>query len=238
MPVVAGEQLVPAVARQRHGDVPARHPTDQVGGDLGDIGERLVPDVRELGDDLDRLGVADIDGRVVRPEVRRRPQPPRRLVEGAVGETDGEGANRTRRHAAASGPRWCSNRSRRRGTLPPGRRRPSWRPPRPTARPRAGRHLPVRRRSVGVGVPVPPRRRRTSSSVVRGARPWSATRGNVTSGRVAVCEHRARWCPAQGCSWSGGYAATAPRSSSAAKPGSVHRAFSSEPNANSEPTQP
>ena len=71
----------------------ARHPADQIGGDLGDIGEGLVPDVRELGDDLDRLGIADVDGRVVRSEVGGDRSRLGRLVEGAVGETDGECAH-------------------------------------------------------------------------------------------------------------------------------------------------
>ena len=49
MPVVAGEQLVPTVSRQRHGDLSARLPANQVGGDLGDVGEGFVPDVRVDG---------------------------------------------------------------------------------------------------------------------------------------------------------------------------------------------
>ena len=75
--VVSSKELVAAISGQRDGDVLARHPADQIGRDLGDVGEGLVPYVRQTGDDLERLGIAHMDRRVVRPEVRWQPPPPR-----------------------------------------------------------------------------------------------------------------------------------------------------------------
>ena len=48
--VVAAEELVASVARQRHGDVRARQAGEHRGGDLRRVGEGLVVDLRQAGD--------------------------------------------------------------------------------------------------------------------------------------------------------------------------------------------
>ena len=53
--VVAAEQLVASVSRQRHGGVGARQAGEHRGGDLRRVGEGLVVDVGEPGDDLQRV---------------------------------------------------------------------------------------------------------------------------------------------------------------------------------------
>ena len=94
MAVIAGEQLVPAVSGQRHGDLLTGDLAHQVGRDLGDVGERFVPDVRQPADHVDGLGVADLHCGVIGPEVPGHGGRLGRLVEGPVGEPDGEGADR------------------------------------------------------------------------------------------------------------------------------------------------
>ena len=94
VPVVAGEELVSPVARQRDGDRAPGHPAHEIGRDLRNVGKRLVPNVRELTDHLDGLPVADLDGGVVRTEVARHLGRLSRLVEGSIGESDGERADR------------------------------------------------------------------------------------------------------------------------------------------------
>ena len=181
MAVVAGEQLVSAVAGQRDGDLLARDPADQIGGDLGDIGEGLVPDVREPGDDLDRLGVADVDGRVVRPEVGGDRSRLGRLVEGAVGETDGEGAHRTPSECR------CIRATIVLESIPPERNAPTGTSATiraATASDNASSSWSIISVSVtvkGSRGPVPPRRRVTSSSVVSGSTPGAGDSGNVTT---------------------------------------------------------
>ena len=54
-PRIAAEQLVAAVARQRHGDVLARQLRHVVGRDRGGVGERLVEVRDQLRDDEPRL---------------------------------------------------------------------------------------------------------------------------------------------------------------------------------------
>ncbi len=93
--VVAREQLVPAVAGQGHGDLGAGQPADQVHGDLRDVTERLVPDVRELGDDVAGVAVADLEGGVIGPEVGGDGGGLGRLVEGSVLEPHREGPHRS-----------------------------------------------------------------------------------------------------------------------------------------------
>ena len=70
------------------------HPAHEIGGDLRNVGKRLVPNVRELTDHLDGLPIADVDGGVVRTEVARHRGRLGRLVEGSIGEPDGERADR------------------------------------------------------------------------------------------------------------------------------------------------
>ena len=123
--VVAGEQLVAAVARQRDGDVLARQFGDEIGRDLRGIGERLVEPVRQLRNDVERVPRLDIEFGVVGAEMGGDPL----------------GALRPRR-SRSRGSRWrrsspaaCSapasrrprsrNRSRPRGTRRAARRRSS-----------------------------------------------------------------------------------------------------------------
>ena len=95
MPVVAGEELVAPVAGQRHGDLGAGQPADQVHRDLGDVAERLVPEVRKVGNDVLGVPVADPQQGVVGTEVIGHGGGFARLVERPVGEADGERPHRT-----------------------------------------------------------------------------------------------------------------------------------------------
>jgi len=56
---IAGEELVAAVARQRHGDALTGEGADAVGRDGGGVGERLVVDRRQAADEIEIVGVDD-----------------------------------------------------------------------------------------------------------------------------------------------------------------------------------
>src|SRR5262249_39766468 len=58
--VIAGEQLVPAVARQRHGHMLAGQFGNEIGRYLRGIGERLIEPGREMWNDLERMSRLDI----------------------------------------------------------------------------------------------------------------------------------------------------------------------------------
>jgi hypothetical protein len=94
--VIAGEELVAAVAGEGHGGALPRQSGDEVGGERRRVGERLVVDGRQLRDELQRLGDADDHLVVPRAEVLRDLASVARLVEAAVFEADGEGVDRPR----------------------------------------------------------------------------------------------------------------------------------------------
>ena len=94
--LVAGEQLVAAVARERHGDLAAGEPADQRGRDLRRIGERLVVDRRQLGHQRQAVLRPDVELGVVGAEVRGDLPGERRLVVLRLAKADREGAHRLR----------------------------------------------------------------------------------------------------------------------------------------------
>ncbi len=69
--------------------------TDQLHGDLRDVTERLVPDVGQAGDDRGGVGIAQPGARVWSvPRWAATAAASARLVEGPLGEADGEGPDR------------------------------------------------------------------------------------------------------------------------------------------------
>src|SRR5665213_2109551 len=94
MPVVPGKQLIATVTRQRDRHLGARQSTDQEDGNLRDVGKWFIPDVCELWDDVGSVGVTDPQRRVVGPQMCRDSGGLCRLVERAIGESDGERPDR------------------------------------------------------------------------------------------------------------------------------------------------
>ena len=88
---VAREQFVPAVAAQRHGDVPPRESGEQIGGNDRGIGERLVQKRRHLGQHIQQRPALQDFLAVIGPVELRDPARVPGLVEGAFLEPDREG---------------------------------------------------------------------------------------------------------------------------------------------------
>ncbi len=93
---ISGEELVAAVARERHGDVPARETRDDLRRDLRGIGEGLVVPSRQRRDDLARGAILDIELGMLGAEMGRHLLGVAGLVESIRGEADGEGLHRAR----------------------------------------------------------------------------------------------------------------------------------------------
>ena len=93
MPVVAAEQLVTRIARQRDGDVPARQLRHKMGRDLRGIGERLVVNPRQLRHHLHRGPRINIELGMIGAEMLRDFARVLGLVVTALGKADAEGAN-------------------------------------------------------------------------------------------------------------------------------------------------
>ena len=93
---VPGEDLVAAVAGQRHGDVLPGEARDKQRRDLGGVGERLVVDVRQLRDDGARRARRYGELGMVRPEMPGDGRRRGRLVVPALLEADREGLHRPR----------------------------------------------------------------------------------------------------------------------------------------------
>ena len=93
--LVPAEHLVAAVTGERDGDMPARHLRDEIRGDLGGVGERLVVHRRQERDDVTRLIGAEIEFVVLGAEVPGNCLGVLRLVEARLVEPDGEGQHRT-----------------------------------------------------------------------------------------------------------------------------------------------
>ena len=94
MPVIAGEQLIPAVPRQCDGDVLAGQLRQKIGRDLRGIGERLVIDRRQRRDHALDLFRRDIELGVLGAEMLGDRLGVRRLVIALLSEADGIGPHR------------------------------------------------------------------------------------------------------------------------------------------------
>ena len=99
IPVIAPEQLVAAITRQRDGDVRAGERTHQMRGERGAVRERLAVHFRQLRDDRDRLGRADVHLVMLGAEMRGDLSRVHRLVEARFLETDREGPDRAGRRS-------------------------------------------------------------------------------------------------------------------------------------------
>ena len=97
MPHIAPETFVPAVARQRHRDVTPGQLGHQQRRDLRFVGERLVPDMRQVGDDGPGVGSGHAEGRVLGPQIARDPGGVVALIIPGLAEADGERTHRARR---------------------------------------------------------------------------------------------------------------------------------------------
>ena len=94
---VAAEQLVAADARQDHLDVAARELADQVGGDEGRVGDRLVHVPQQLRQQADDVGLDDdlvVLGAEQLGHAARIRQLVVELLGGAAFEADRVGADR------------------------------------------------------------------------------------------------------------------------------------------------
>ena len=144
--VVAAEQLVAALARERDLHVLGGELGDEVGRERGRVGERLVERRRERRQEQRRVG-PEHELAVVRPVARRHRARTRQLVERRLLEADRERAHGL---GALLAPRAQPAR--------PSRRRP--RAARRPARPRRDAPAPSRAGAHGTPRRAPPRRRR------------------------------------------------------------------------------
>ena len=87
--VVAAEELIAAFSRQRNLDVLAGELGDQIGGDRGRVGERLVEDIRHRGQKRGAVGAHDDLVVIGRVAIGDEPSS-LALVEVAFLEADGE----------------------------------------------------------------------------------------------------------------------------------------------------
>ena len=92
--VIAGEQFVAPVARQRHRHVPPRHLRDEEGRDLRYIGERLVVNLRQPRHHRLRLRRRDIELGMLSAKMGRHRLRLRCLVIGRLVKADGEALHR------------------------------------------------------------------------------------------------------------------------------------------------
>ena len=68
---VAGEELVGAVAAERHRHQPPRRAADEKGGQQRGIGERLAQPLADRIEGVDEIGRAELDDLVAHPEMAR-----------------------------------------------------------------------------------------------------------------------------------------------------------------------
>src|SRR5579872_4981483 len=100
---VAGEELVSAVAPEGHLHVPRREPRQEESRQVGRIGEGLVETAERRVDDLEQVLLAELLLDVVRSDESRDRVRVLALVEGGVGEGDGERLERPRRSSLREG---------------------------------------------------------------------------------------------------------------------------------------
>jgi hypothetical protein len=96
VPIVASEELVPAVTRERDGHLAAGELGDEVRRDRRRIGEGLVVHPREKRDDVERILRSEVELRVVRPEVTSDGTRVDRFVIARLAEANREGPHRSR----------------------------------------------------------------------------------------------------------------------------------------------
>ena len=170
---IAGQQLVGAVAAERHGDLAACEPAQQVRRQDRRIAERLVEPAGDLGEQL-------VNRRRPRRSARDGRSPGAGPPRGRVGSRRSSGPRTRSRTSARSGPA----RSR---TAPPRRS---------TSRPRLTGTRPAARRTGGAGPPPRrnsfqnrPRLAREAAPASAGARPPIASTGRP----VAPCSQTRTW---------------------------------------------
>ncbi len=88
--LVAAEELVAAVAGQRHRDVLARQLRDEIGRKDREVADRIVHEVHQMIEQLASLRPNDLDP-VIDAEMLRDPRRPRGLVVGRIVEANAEG---------------------------------------------------------------------------------------------------------------------------------------------------
>ena len=134
--IIAGEQLVAAVAGQRDRHLLARKAADEKGRDLGGVGERLVVDFRQERNDVASFVDRHIMFVVNRAEVLRDRLGMDGLVKAGFLEPDRKGADRASSNISGRARRRSNCRFRRTGRRRPARRRPTGRgSPAPAIRP-------------------------------------------------------------------------------------------------------
>ena len=96
--VVAAEDLVPAITRERDGDLAAGEPGDEIGGEDGEVADRVVEERHQVLEESDHVRTDHLD-RMGDTEPLGHPLRPGELVVAGIVEADAEGVGRPhRRH--------------------------------------------------------------------------------------------------------------------------------------------